>query len=167
MTDLVDLVVEDPRWEDTALADLAERAAELALAHAGIETREVEIALLACDDARIKTLNSDFRGKDNATNVLSWPALDLFPDSPGGAPSRVIPDASFGPVGLGDIAIAYETVMAEAEAGGIPPDYHILHLILHACLHLLGYDHQIDEDAELMENLEIRALASAGIESPY
>lgn len=167
MTELVDLVIEDPRWDAIALGDLAEQAAELALSHAGIETRDVEIVLLACDDARIKTLNSGFRGKDNATNVLSWPAFDLFSALPGAPPEQAIPDDPFGPVSLGDIAIAYETVVAEAEAGGIPLENHILHLILHACLHLLGYDHQIDEDAELMEKLEARALASAGIASPY
>lgn len=167
MPELVDLVIEDPRWKKTALPALAEQAAELALHHAGIATRDVEIALLACDDARIATLNSAFRGKDNATNVLSWPALDLFPGRPGGAPARAIPDDPTGAVALGDIAIAFETVMAEAESAGIPADHHILHLILHACLHLLGYDHQIDTDAEIMENLEVRALASAGIGSPY
>lgn len=167
MTDLVDLVIEDPRWEGLPLSALAEQAAELALSHAGIETRDVEIALLACDDARIATLNSAFRGKDNATNVLSWPALDLFPDTAGGAPLRTIPDDPTGPVALGDIAIAWETVMAEADSAGIPAEHHILHLILHACLHLLGYDHQIDTDAEIMENLEVQALASAGIASPY
>lgn len=167
MSDIVDLVIEDSRWEDTALAALAEQGAELALKAAGIDTRNVEIAVLACDDARIATLNSDFRGKDTATNVLSWPALDLFPETPGGAPDREIPDDPFGAVSLGDVAIAYETVMKEALDGGIESDDHILHLILHACLHLLGYDHQTDADAELMEALEVKALASQGIASPY
>ncbi|NNU79411.1 rRNA maturation RNase YbeY [Halovulum dunhuangense] len=164
---VVDLEIEDPRWNDTDLATLAPRAVALALDAAGIRTRAVEVVILACDDAEIATLNSRFRGKSQATNVLSWPALDLFPDTPGGAPSRVIPPDPFGATGLGDIAIAFETVTREAHEGGIPLDHHILHLILHACLHLLGYDHVDDADADVMESLEVAALASAGIASPY
>ena len=167
MADIVDLVIEDPRWEATGLATLAPRAVEMALRAAGIETRALEVAILACDDAEIATLNSAFRGKSSATNVLSWPALDLFPAAPGGAPSIVIPADRFGATSLGDIAIAYETVALEAENGQIPLDHHILHLILHASLHLLGYDHQTDPDAEAMERLEVAALAQAGVPSPY
>ena len=86
MSDVIDLIVEDARWHDVPLVDLAEQAADLALTQAGIETRNVEIACLACDDARIAELNAGFRGKDAPTNVLSWPALDLFPPRPGRRP---------------------------------------------------------------------------------
>lgn len=167
MSDVVDLIVEDDRWDALDLEALAAAAAELALSAAGIATRDVEIAVLACDDARIRTLNSDFRGKDKATNVLSWPALDLFPDTPGAPPLTDIPAEPGGPVSLGDIAIAWETVAAEAADGGVPLADHVLHLLLHGCLHLLGYDHQTDADAERMESLEIAALASRGVPSPY
>ncbi|MEM8657547.1 MAG: rRNA maturation RNase YbeY [Pseudomonadota bacterium] len=162
----VDLVIEDARWTGANLAVLAQRALDLALKHAQIDA-PVEVAVMACDDARIATLNSTFRGKSNATNVLSWPALDLFPYSPGGAPSTRIPPDPFGLVSLGDIAIAYETVVAEATASAISLDDHSLHLILHACLHLLGYDHQTEADAARMEALEVQALAEVGIASPY
>ncbi len=167
MTSIVDLVVEDPRWGDLPLEILSDTAANAALTAAGIATRDVEISLLACDDARIASLNSAFRGKSSATNVLSWPALDLFPRQPGSAPSTEIPPDPTGHVPLGDVAIAYDTVMAEAQAGNIPPDHHVVHLILHACLHLLGYDHVLDEDADIMERLEVQALATMGIPSPY
>ncbi|WP_112320324.1 rRNA maturation RNase YbeY [Oceanibium sediminis] len=167
MTEIIDLVVEDPRWDETGLQKIAEQAAELALEAAGIETRAVEIGLLACDDATIATLNSRFRGKSSATNVLSWPALDLFPQHPGAAPDRLIPASPFGATSLGDVAIAYETVTKEARERGIPVDLHSLHLILHGCLHLLGYDHETESDAALMEGIEIRALASVGVASPY
>lgn len=163
----VELIVEDPRWDNTGLARIAPRAVELALVAAQIDTRAVEVSILACDDAQIATLNSTFRGRSAATNVLSWPALDLFPRAPGAAPQRVIPTDPFGETALGDIAIAYETVLREAQDAGIPADHHSLHLILHASLHLLGYDHQTDADAEIMEELEVRALAQAGIPSPY
>ncbi|MEM9231990.1 MAG: rRNA maturation RNase YbeY [Pseudomonadota bacterium] len=164
--DAIDLVVEDPRWVDTGLDTLAQTAIGLALRHAGV-IQPVEVAILACDDARIATLNSQFRGRSNATNVLSWPAFDLFPARPGGAPLTDLPVDPFGVPFLGDIAIAYETVVAEATSGTISLDDHILHLILHACLHLLGYDHQIPADAEVMEGLEVKALAECGIASPY
>lgn len=167
MSDVIDLIVEDARWHDVPLVDLAEQAADLALTQAGIETRNVEIACLACDDTRIAELNAGFRGKDAPTNVLSWPALDLFPPRPGAPPSRTLPAEPGGPVFLGDIAVAFDTVMREAAAGGIPAEHHVLHLLLHACLHLLGFDHQIDTDAAIMEALEERALASIGIRSPY
>lgn len=167
MTDIVEIDIEDPRWQQTALERIAPQAAAAALAAAGIDTRAVEIGILACDDARIATLNSTFRGKSGATNVLSWPALDLFPDKPGGQPSRQIPADPFGATALGDIAIAYETVTREAQTAGISLDDHVFHLILHASLHLLGYDHQTPADAALMEELEVDALAGAGIASPY
>ena len=166
MAETVELIVEDARWDETDLSRLAPQAVAAALSAAGVSA-DVEVSILACGDDRIATLNSRFRGKSSATNVLSWPALDLFPDAPGGAPSTEIPPDPFGETALGDIAIALETVVAEAQAGGIPLEHHIFHLILHAALHLLGYDHQTDADAAVMEGLEIAALAKAGIASPY
>lgn len=167
MADTVELLIEDPRWQDTALETLAPKAFNLALRAAGIATRNMEVSVLACDDGAISALNSTFRGKSSATNVLSWPALDLFPDMPGGAPSTAIPPDPFRATSLGDIAIAYETVMEEAQSADIPADDHILHLILHASLHLLGYDHIDEADANRMEQLEVEVLATQGIASPY
>ena len=167
MAEIVDLAVADTRWDGTGLAEIAPRAAEAALVAAGIERRDVEVAVLATSDAEIATLNSVFRGKSGATNVLSWPALDLFPGVEGAAPSRDLPDDPFGEIALGDIALAYETVTKEAREGHISADDHIYHLILHGCLHLLGYDHQTEADACRMEALEVAALGKAGIASPY
>ncbi|MEO0912434.1 MAG: rRNA maturation RNase YbeY [Pseudomonadota bacterium] len=166
MAGSVELVIEDERWEAFPLARLSEEALALALDAAGI-SRAVEMALLATGDAGIAALNSRFRGKSSATNVLSWPAFDLFPETPGAAPSREIPEDPFGLPSIGDMALAYETVMAESAAGGIPPEHHITHLVLHGSLHLLGYDHETEADATLMEGLEVRALASVGIATPY
>ncbi len=166
MIDTVDLVIEDPRWEDADLPALAERGVKLALEAAGI-MEPVEVSVLGTNDAGIAKLNSAFRGKDSATNVLSWPSYDLFPAEPGGAPSREIPAEPFGRPGLGDIALAYDTVVKEATEAGLPLADHITHLVLHGCLHLLGYDHETDEDASIMEELEQHALASLGIAAPY
>jgi len=167
MAETIDLRVAEARWAETGIAEIAERAVKAALDAAGIAAGDYEVSVLACNDAEIATLNSRFRGKSAATNVLSWPAFDLFASRDGGAPSRDIPADPFEATALGDIAIAYETVLAEAQQGHIPVDHHIFHLILHATLHLLGYDHQREADASRMEALEIEALGKAGIPSPY
>ena len=161
MPDICDCVIEDERWAMLELGPLAERAARAALDIADIGEGDWEVAVLACDDARIATLNASFRDKPTATNVLSWPAEELAPDAPGEMP--YLPD---GPE-LGDIAIAFDTCAREAAEQGIEFSDHVTHLIIHAILHLLGFDHIDDGDAELMEGLEIKALASIGIENPY
>ncbi|MGF1552856.1 MAG: rRNA maturation RNase YbeY [Paracoccaceae bacterium] len=160
---LVDLVVEHEPWLDALpdLAAVAERAARLALEGAGLSAAGREIALLACDDARIATLNADFRARPAPTNVLSWPAHDLAPPVPGLAPLPPPP----GP--LGDVAIALDTVRREAAAGGLSLKDHALHLILHGCLHLLGYDHETEADATLMEGIERERLVAIGLDDPY
>ena len=94
--------------------------------------------------------------------MLSWPAFDLSPDVEGGLPTAPPPAES-----LGDIAIAYETCAREAAEKSITMQAHVLHLIVHGCLHLLGYDHETDKDATLMEELEVKALASMGVDDPY
>lgn len=163
MSGLVDIVIEDARWEALPMDDLAERAATAALAAAGVPAKGREIALLACDDTRIRALNRDFRGRDAATNVLSWPATALMPERPGAAPPAPPPEAE----SLGDIAIAWDCVAAEAGTAGVPVGDHVLHLILHATLHLLGYDHETEADAALMEGIESRTLVRMGVPDPY
>ncbi len=161
MADLVDLVIEDERWAALDLEALAERAARAALEIAGI-TSEYEICVMACDDARIAELNAEFREKPTATNVLSWPAFELSPEVEGGQPMPP-PQAE----SLGDIAVAYETCAREAAEKTITMQAHVTHLIVHGCLHLLGYDHETDKDATVMEKLEVKALASMGVDDPY
>jgi probable rRNA maturation factor len=128
-------------------------AAELADADIG----EAELAVMLTDDAGIRTLNSNWRGIDKPTNVLSFPALP--PTSPGG------PDDP--PRMLGDIAIAYQTTRKEADDEQKPFDHHLSHLAIHGFLHLIGYDHENDDDAEAMETLEQEILAQLGIPDPY
>ncbi len=163
MTATVDLVIEDPRWADLDLQALADKACNLALDKTGI-TGDWEICLLACDDARIADLNAEFREKPTATNVLSWPAQELAPAHPGAVPPA--PEPGFDPA-LGDIAMAFETMQREAEDADLPLSDHIMHLLLHATLHLIGYDHETDEDAQLMESIEISSLATIGVANPY
>lgn len=167
---LVDLVLEEAAWADAlpSLAEIAEEAALLALEEVDLPPDAFSIALLACDDARIAELNAEFRGQRKPTNVLSWPAFPLPPESAGAHPPKPPLMGTPGPrQPLGDVAIALQTVEREAMAQNIPLKNHATHLILHACLHLLGYDHETPADAALMEGLERRALARAGISDPY
>lgn len=162
----LDVVIEDARWEALGLDALAERAFGATLAALDIDPEEAEATLLACDDARIAVLNADFRDKPTATNVLSWPAEERGAEAPGEAPEPPEPD-TFGALELGDMAIAYETCTREAREQGKPPADHLTHLVVHATLHLLGYDHVREADAALMEGLEVRILASLGVADPY
>lgn len=158
---IVDTVIEDPRWdqgEPAGLEILAETAVRAALGWLGIGG---EVVVMGCDDERIAALNADFRGKPRATNVLSWPAVEHLPRAPGAAPALPETDE------LGDIAIAYETCLAEADAQGKPFADHVTHLLIHAVLHLCGYDHENDADAETMEGAERSVLALLGIPDPY
>lgn len=164
---LVETVIEDDRWEGFGLATLAESAARAALAHLGHPAEALEISLLGCDDARIAVLNGDFRGKAKPTNVLSWPAWDLSPEAPGGLPEDPETGTAEDPEPLGDIAIAWETCAREAEEQDKPLRDHVTHLIVHGCLHLLGYDHETEADAALMEGHEVAILASLGLSDPY
>ena len=164
---LTDTLIEHDGWAEYDIERLAETAADATLAHLGIDPESYEIVVLACDDARIATLNADFRGKPQPTNVLSWPAWDLSPDTPGAAPPAPPPSHQDDPESLGDIAIALETCLAEAQAAGKRPNDHVIHLIVHGVLHLLGYDHISDLDATLMEAHEVAILGKLGIADPY
>ena len=159
----VDTVIEDARWRALDLPALAVRAEGEALRFLGMDPEAWDVSLLGCDDARIAALNTQFRGKATPTNVLSWPSDERGAEVPGGAP---IPPDSDDPE-LGDIAIAYETCLREAETGGLALETHATHLIVHAVLHLLGYDHETDADAALMEGHETAILARLGISDPY
>ncbi|WP_370282594.1 rRNA maturation RNase YbeY [Pseudooceanicola sp.] len=163
MSTLTDLLIEDPRWEQAGLEALAETAARATLTHLDLDPEDWEISILACDDARIAVLNADFRDKPTPTNVLSWPSEERAAEIPGARPEPPEPRDPE----LGDIAIAWETCAREAREGGKPLTDHATHLIVHAVLHLLGYDHVRDEDATLMEHLETDILGKLGIADPY
>jgi len=119
--------------------------------------RRAEVAVLLTDDAGIRKLNLDWRGIDKPTNVLSFPS----------APHPVQHNAPLAPRMLGDIAIAYETMRREAAHEGKPFNHHLSHLAVHGFLHLVGYDHENETDAEAMESLETKILVQLGIPDPY
>jgi probable rRNA maturation factor len=144
-------VTESVAWERLSGArSIVRRAIEAVLTDALIDEGEVGVVL--CDDAHIRDLNRIWRGKDQATNVLSFPARKL---SEGVA------------LHFGDIVLAYESLVREAKAEGKTTEAHLSHLAVHGMLHLLGEDHENDRNAEAMENREKKILARLGIADPY
>ena len=142
-------------WEQLIDAEaIAERALEAAVEKAGMTLLDgAELGILLSDDEHVKSVNQEWRGIDKPTNVLSFPAVE---------PTKLA-RAPF----LGDIIIAYETVEREAKAEGKAFADHYAHLVVHGFLHLLGFDHIEEADAERMEALEIAILSSLDIPDPY
>ncbi|MFK7880028.1 rRNA maturation RNase YbeY [Roseobacter sp.] len=163
---MLTIAIETTGWLGIDLESLAERAVAMTLAHLELPQKDVETSLLGCDDARMCQLNSDFRNKSVATNVLSWPSVDLSATVEGTQPQPAEPDFE-GVIDLGDIAIAYETCAGEAGDLGKSLEAHATHLIVHGMLHLLGYDHIRDGDATVMQALEIEILGKLGLDDPY
>ena len=119
-------------------------------------------------DSAIKALNSDWRGKNTATNVLSFPAAPAGRPPKTGKAGKKNHRKSGQPIPyIGDIVIAYQTTAREAEAEGKPFSHHLAHLAIHGFLHLLGYDHENERDAETMESLERRILRRLAVPDPY
>jgi probable rRNA maturation factor len=144
-------------WQRESGAEAAiHRAIETAAAMVGAETFDAELAIMLTDDEGIRTLNKNWRGIDKPTNVLSFPALQPVGPRDDDAPRM-----------LGDIAIAYQTARAEADAEHKPFENHLSHLAVHGFLHLVGFDHGKDGDADIMEELERKILAQLGIPDPY
>ncbi len=133
---------------------IARKAARQAAGLGGVPLLDgAEIAVSLADDSRVREANREFRGKDAPTNVLSFPA----------APPQRIGASPF----IGDVILAYETVAAEALAEGKRIEDHLAHLVVHGVLHLIGYDHMTDDEAERMELLETAILATLAIADPY
>ena len=164
---LVDVVIEDERWESLGFEDLAERAVRAAIKTLDLPRTGLTLCVMGCDDAYIQKLNWSFRKITGPTNVLSWPSWDLAAEAEGATPVPPPVGTSDDPEMLGDIALAWDTCETEAKQAGKQMADHVTHLIVHGFLHLLGYDHIREGDARLMEALEVRILASLGLSDPY
>jgi probable rRNA maturation factor len=153
----VEIVRQAEVWQRIPISDAElERAATAAfLAARPAEQGPYEATLVLSDDSEMRTLNRTWRGKDASTNVLSFPS---------GLPAGETQGESYP---LGDVVLAGETVLREAGQQGIPVADHVAHLVVHGMLHLLGHDHERDDDAERMEALETKVLAGLGIADPY
>lgn len=161
MTIEINVLVEDPAWPSSlrGAAKLAERTVLHTLTAEKLGRRKLSVNVLLSDDATIKTLNRDWRGKNKPTNVLS------FPFAEGEMADMPLPKGMARP--LGDIILARETLLREAESEQKPLRHHFMHLVVHGTLHLLGYDHMNDEEANEMENREREILADLNIPDPY
>jgi len=139
----IDIIHEGGIWPKNA-SDIIKKGIEAVLNHEDI--RHAEASVVLADNSFVQTLNKEYRNKNKPTNVLSFP--------------QTLPI-------LGDSVFAYETIEHEAKEQGKAFDDHLMHLIIHSTLHLLGYDHENDQDAETMETLEIKILTSMKIRNPY
>ncbi|MGE5504762.1 MAG: rRNA maturation RNase YbeY [Actinomycetota bacterium] len=152
------VILECPAWAER-LADVEERCRTFAAAAlgAGDLLEAAELSIVLADDETVHALNRDWRGHDKPTNVLSFAALD-------DESAPVVPGA---PLLLGDVVLAFETCLREAEEMGKPLADHMGHLVVHGVLHLLGWDHEDEDEAAEMEGLETSLLAALGIDDPY
>jgi probable rRNA maturation factor len=155
----LEIIVDSPLWKaQRGFRSVLQRA--IAEAACVAATTGGELAIVLTDDSAIRALNRDWRGKDQPTNVLSFPAPDDLPPARlAGEPGRVRL--------LGDIVIAYETMAREALAERRPFRHHLAHLAVHGFLHLVGHDHEVEVEAEAMETLEIAVLARLKVPNPY
>jgi probable rRNA maturation factor len=153
----IDVAIEDAQWEKhPALEEIIGRALNQAAVTTGARLRPgAEVSVLLCDDQFIAGLNRQWRDRDAPTNVLSFPSSD-----------GSIEDLAEAPL-LGDIIIAYETTAREASEENKSFQDHFTHLAVHGFLHLIGYDHVVESEAEVMEGLERDILATLGIDDPY
>ncbi len=154
----LDVMHEAGDWSFVPESEKAIHAAASALARhpAASALRGAEASLALSDDSNVRALNATYRGKDAPTNVLSFP-FDAAASGPAGEGQQY----------LGDIILAAETLLREAREMSVPPRHHLQHLVIHGLLHLLGFDHIEDGEAERMEAIETEVLAGLGIADPY
>lgn len=151
----IDITIQSAGWSDEKmLYNITEKALTTTMYHLSLDNIVSEISLLFTDDKHMAQINAQWRGKNKSTNVLSFPAFPLKAGDPPGSM-------------LGDIIIARETVVLEAENEGKKFQDHLTHMIVHGILHLLGYDHETDDEACQMEQVEREILRKLSIQDPY
>ena len=159
----VDVVIEDARWKTLDLTRIANHAFFETLFLLDLHHKSYACCILACDNKQIKQLNNKFRGKNCPTNVLSFPAsLENYETK-----NTLTHGEANNFHELGDIAIAFDICKKEATKSKVKFEHHVYHLIVHSVLHLLGFDHEEEENATKMEKIEVQVLAKLGISNPY
>lgn len=153
----IDIMLEVPQWAmvlptiETLATDILTRTLDAALP----KNKTIELSVVLANDEFVRDLNARYRGQDKPTNVLSFPMTE----------PQDLKSASL--ITLGDIVIAYETTAREAADQKKPLRDHLIHLLVHGCLHLLHHDHEDDDQAKVMESLEVKILAGMGVKNPY
>jgi len=160
----VEVLIEEEEWKHKGLNRLSLESFNQVMFYFNYKQSEFEVSILGCNDKKIKTLNANFCSKNSATNVLSWPARERRSQVMGSLPKRLDPKID---VFVGDIAIAYETCYKEAKEADTNFASHVSHLLTHGLLHLIGFDHENDLDAKVMERIEIEILGKMGIGVQY
>lgn len=155
-----DIAIQDPEWEnlediETLALATVRMAMQMVDLPEPLRGRHIEISVALANDDLIQILNREYRDKDSPTNVLTFATLDA--EEP----------ENEGPANLGDIVLSYQTVYRESQEQGKFLQDHVAHLLVHGTLHLLGYRHQDDDEANIMETLEIRILEKLGVQNPY
>jgi len=163
---MIEFINESKQQDNTKSVLTANQAVDSTLVHLKLDPDKFEIAILACDDEKIRQLNFKFRGINNKTNILSWPEKDLSPKVSGTMPMKPEP-INREPVFLGNLAISFEFIVKEAKKLNKDFYNHLYHLISHGTLHLLGFVHDLELDAKVMENKEREILSKVGIADPY
>ncbi len=154
------ITIDDPRWQSHRLG--LEKLCAHAITHAWSsigkkKSPPIFVSITFTNDKTIKKINAQTRGKNKPTNILSFQSFESVNDLP----------SLKTPVPVGDLILAYETILAEAEAENKHAKHHLTHLLIHGFLHLFGYDHMNEKDAKIMESLEIKLLKGLGISNPY
>ena len=162
----IDIQVLDDQWAKSFknLDQIIETSVKAALSEFTLPLGgPMEVSVQCANDNHIQALNNDYREKDKPTNVLSFPGLDWK------TPGKVLETKLFEgqEALLGDIVLSIETIISEAKEQNKKPDDHLTHLTIHSVLHLLGFDHVDDDEAEVMEHLEITIMKKLGLSNPY
>lgn len=160
----IDIIVEEENWlaqsEQNTLDGLIRNALDISLEHVSlpesIRNGQMEVTIVLSNNDTVRSLNNGYRGKDKPTNVLSFPQIDATMPHPEGMP-----------LPLGDVILALQVVLDETKEQNKSFEAHLSHLVTHGFLHLLGYDHETDDEAQIMEGLEIKILDKLGYENPY
>lgn len=163
------IVFEDNRWRTLPLEKIAYTSLNLVMNNISLKNIDLEISILASNDYDLIRLNKEFRGHNSSTNILSWPEHEYKRLKFGDFPKRIsvtsscIAESNF----LGNLAISFDRCSTEAKERNITFEDHTMHLLIHGCLHLVGFDHENELDAILMEDIEKKLLLELGIKNPY
>ena len=166
---IANILLKDDRWKKLPLKKMAMNSLNLIADDVLQKNDDFEISLLATNDPEVIYLNNNFRGYNRSTNIISWPENRYERKKPGAFPQLASRSFVFsdGMNFLGNLAISFDRCSIEAEEGNLVFEDHITHLLIHGCLHLVGFDHENELDAKLMEGIEEKLLSKLGIRNPY